>query len=252
MTACDQCDGSGFVPTRNKEGNMEVKECECRRVLKLEKMLERAGLPQRYLTANFDSFVWRDRTMSVQRAYLSAKSYAENFLTDREHGLLLWGTVGTGKTHLAIAITRYVTMELGVRCNFVDFRQLLKRIQATFGTSTATTEEVMKPVLEAELLVLDEIGAARLTDWTFEVVEEVLNRRYNDARATVITTNLPNLPCAAELPADDSRGGYGRIASSVLQPETLGDRIGTRMFSRVQQMCTPIELQGTDYRRQRK
>lgn len=226
---------------------MQVAECECRRVLKLEKMLERAGLPARYHEASFATFEWRERSATIQRAYLHSKAYAENFLTERTQGLLLHGSVGTGKTHLAIAIARHVTLELGVRTLFVDFRQMLKRIQATFNTSTQTTEDVMRPVLESELLVLDEIGAARQTDWTFEIMEEVLNQRYNDARATVMTTNLANLGCAAEQAAEPSRG-YGRAATA-MQMETLGDRIGTRMFSRVQQMCTPMELQGTDYRR---
>jgi DNA replication protein DnaC len=248
MTACDQCDGNGFVTTRTERG-MVTAVCECRRVLKLEKMLERAGLPARYHDASFTSFEWRERSMTIQRAYLHSKTYAENFLSERTQGLLLHGSVGTGKTHLAIAITRYVTLELSVPSLFVDFRQLLKRIQATFSTSTQTTEDVMRPILHAELLVLDEIGAARQTDWTFEIMEEVLNQRYNDARATVMTTNLPNLPCAAEQTAEPSRG-YGR-APNVLQMESLGDRIGTRMFSRVQQMCTPMEMQGTDYRRQK-
>lgn len=248
MTTCEQCEGGWIITTEN--GNTATRECECRRVLKLERMLERAGLPARYLDATFDTYDWRGTPPSIQRAYLDSKTYAENFLTDREQGLLLYGSVGTGKTHLAVSIIRHVTLALSVRTNFVDFRQLLKRLQGTFTTSTQSTEEVMRPVLDAELLVLDEIGAARATDWTFEIVEEVLNHRYNQALATVITTNLPNLPCSSETPAE-GQGGYARAAAQAMRLETLGDRIGARMYSRVQQMCRPIELQGPDHRRSR-
>lgn len=244
MTVCDQCDGSGFVWERQEDRDV-VRECECRRVLKLEHVLKRAGLPERYQQASFDTFDVKV-SASAREAVRQAQHYADEFLMHKDRGLLFHGSVGTGKTHLSIAVLRRLTLDYGVRTAFVDFRDLLKRIQATMRNSAAKREEVLQPILDAEALVLDEIGAARATDWTFEIVEEVLNRRYNDARATILTTNLPNLPCAAER-TDTGGAGYGRMA--LMEVESLGDRIGTRMFSRVQQMCLPVELAGPDFRR---
>lgn len=257
MIQCDQCGGSGWVSTSTAGADgktaQAMKECECRRVVKLEKMLERAGLPRRYQEASFQTFDAGAVDRSIEAAKLMSEKYCEEYLTDSSRGILYVGSVGVGKTHLAIATVRRLTLDYSTRCYFADFRDLLKRLQASFDGGSMTRTEIMRPVMQSDVLVLDELGAARATDWTFEVAEEIINGRYNEARATLFTSNLPNEPPIGETrrlePAGSRYGSISGAAADAMRGESLGDRLGLRMFSRVQQMCRVVQMTGDDYRR---
>jgi DNA replication protein DnaC len=95
------------------------------------------------------------------------------------------------------------------------------------------------PVFDAEVLVIDELGAAKPTDWVWDTVAHILNTRYNDKRTTIITTNY----------ADQPPGGVGNAANRAMREESLGDRIGERMRSRLAEMCVSVEMRGEDFRR---
>ena len=153
-------------------------------------------------------------------------------------GLLFIGTVGVGKTHLAVGIIRQLIADKGVPCLFYDYRELLKEIQNSYNPTVSTTEMgILRPVFEAEVLVLDELGAVKPTEWVWDTVSLVLNTRYNEKRTTIITTNFSDQPAAA---VAGPRGA--------LREETLGDRIGERMRSRLHEMCRKVEMQGDDFR----
>jgi DNA replication protein DnaC len=125
-----------------------------------------------------------------------------------------------------------------VRAFFCDYRELLKRIQESYNPTVASTElQILAPVFEAEVLILDELGAQKPTDWVWDTVALVLNTRYNDKRTTLITTNYPNAPAA-----------LARNADKTIREETLGDRIGERMRSRLSEMCVEVEMRGNDLR----
>ena len=157
---------------------------------------------------------------------------------DRRKGLLLTGDVGVGKTHLAVGILQALILEKGVRGLFCDYRELLKRIQESYNPLVATTElEILAPVFEAEVLILDELGAQKPTDWVWDTVALILNTRYNDKRTTLITTNYPNAPAA-----------LARNADRTIREETLGDRITERMRSRLAEMCVEVQMRGNDMR----
>jgi DNA replication protein DnaC len=159
-------------------------------------------------------------------------------VTTEGRGLLLTGTVGVGKTHLAVGIAQALIFEKGVRAFFCDYRELLKRIQESYNAQVATTElQILAPVFEAEVLILDELGAQKPTDWVWDTVALILNTRYNDKRTTLITTNYPNAPAA-----------LARDAGKANREETLGDRIGERMRSRLAEMCVEVEMRGSDLR----
>ena len=112
--------------------------------------------------------------------------------------MLIIGTIGTGKTHLALGSLRSLIVNRGISCLFYDYRELLKEIQNSYNASVQATEmEVLRPVFEAEVLVLDELGAAKPTEWVWDTVSLILNTRYNDNRTTIITTNFDDQPAAA-------------------------------------------------------
>ena len=109
-------------------------------------------------------------------------------------GLLLIGDIGVGKTHLAVGIIKELILSKGIACLFYDYRELLKQIQNSYNDSVKATElDVLRPVFETEVLVLDELGAVKPTEWVWDTVSLILNTRYNDKRTTIITTNFPDL-----------------------------------------------------------
>jgi DNA replication protein DnaC len=145
-----------------------------------------------------------------------------------------------GKTHLAAGILRRLIQERGVRGLFCDYRELLKSIQNSYNSEVRTTElELLKPVFAAEVLVLDDLGAQKPNEWVWDTVALILNTRYNDKQTTIITTNYPDL----------GAGGGGQTElERAAREQTLGDRIGDRMRSRLAEMCVRVEMTGEDFR----
>jgi DNA replication protein DnaC len=205
-------------------------------------MLGRAHIPRRYEHCILESYdtnlPYSHRTQVSAR--LTAKKFVEGYpLETGGRGLLLTGSIGVGKTHLAVAILQALVTERGATGLFYDYRDLLKQVQNSYNSQVRETElEVLRPVFEAEVLVLDELGASKPTDWVWDTVAHILNTRYNDRRTTIITTNYANA------------GPLGTEASgrTLVREETLGDRIGERMRSRLQEMCVVVEMQGEDFR----
>jgi DNA replication protein DnaC len=145
-----------------------------------------------------------------------------------------------GKTHLAVGVLRRLVQERGVRGLFCDYRELLKSIQNSYNPQVQTTElQLLKPIFAAEVLVLDDLGAQKPNEWVWDTVALILNSRYNDKLTTIITTNYADLPAAA-----GGLSGPERAA----REDTLGDRIGDRMRSRLAEMCVRIEMTGEDFR----
>lgn len=241
------CGGSGNVFTQDSQGNRFVRECSCRAEARIAAKLSRAQLPERYRTTTLDSYDALDKHPSLARGLAVARRWAAEYpIGTAGRGVLLVGPVGVGKTHLAVGMLRQVVLERGAKGVFADFRELLQKIKRTFGDKTLSEAAIVDPLFEADVVVLDELGAVQHTEWTFDAVERIINGRYNDNKSTIITTNLPNAGPGAPPPADFA-AEYGSAARSA-RGETLGDRIGARMHSRLQQMCAVVEMTGEDYR----
>ncbi len=239
---CSICGGSGLRVVQ-ENGRQFAQDCVCRVERRAQRMLGRAHIPRRYEHCSVESyetnFPSSNRTLTA--AHLRAKKFVEGYpLEAAGTGLLLTGSIGVGKTHLAVGILQALVTERGAIGLFYDYRDLLKQIQNSYNSQVRETElEILRPVFEAEVLVLDELGAAKPTDWVWDTVAHILNTRYNDRRTTIITTNYPNLG-----PLE----GLAKEAGKLAREETLGDRIGERMRSRLQEMCVVVEMQGEDFR----
>lgn len=223
-------------------GGRAAEPCECQHARKVFLQQQRAQIPVRYAACTLENFQAQG---DLFLAANTAQRFIEIYPGERDGtGLLFTGSIGVGKTHLATAILRKLVSEKDVAGLFCDYRELLKSITNSYNAHVQITElEVLQPVFEAEVLVLDELGAAKPTEWVWETVAHILNTRYNDKRTTIITTNYPNLP-----PGGTSQGDAGTSARQSLREESLGDRIGERMRSRLQEMCVPVEMHGPDYR----
>ena len=245
---CPICGGTGWQTIeRGKE--REAVRCECRVRDRGERLLAAAHIPARYRHCelfNFQCDPDDKGQKSIRDARFLAGRFVEEYPTDKT-GLLFVGSVGVGKTHLAVGIMKDLIREKGIHCLFCDYRELLKSIQNSYNPSVQATEmEILRPVFDAEVLVLDELGAVRSTEWVFDTVNYVLNSRYNDNKTTIITTNFPDKPeqDKAEIDNLSSRSAADRAA----RRETLGDRIGERMRSRLHEMCKKVEIEGLDFR----
>jgi DNA replication protein DnaC len=242
---CPICEDSGLFLTVQPDGERYAQPCECRLQRQAARLLKRAAIPRRYEHCTLDSYEpdYGQADQSLAAAYMMARNFVSGYpVTTEGRGLLLTGDVGIGKTHLAVGILHALILEKGVRGLFCDYRDLLKRIQESYNPLVATTElQILAPVFEAEVLILDELGAQKPTDWVWDTVALILNTRYNDKRTTLITTNYPNAPAALaqqRMPAP----------SNVMREETLGDRIGERMRSRLAEMCVEVKMRGNDFR----
>ena len=204
--------------------------CDCRTQARTEARLAAARIPKRYEHCELSNFEFDGPCRALAAARLAACKFVEEYPVDNT-GLLLIGSIGVGKTHLAVGIIRELILGKGIPCLFFDYRELLKEIQNSYNASVRTTElEVLRPVFNTEVLVLDELGAVKPTEWVWDTVSLILNTRYNDNRTTIITTNF-----------EDKPPGAGR-------EENLGDRIGERMRSRLHEMCRIVRMEGQDFR----
>jgi DNA replication protein DnaC len=238
---CSICGGSGLRVVQ-ENGRQFAQDCVCRLERRIERMLGRAHIPRRYEHCTLENYEtsFPSSHRSLAAAHLRARKFVESYpLETAGTGLLLTGSIGVGKTHLAVGILQALVAERGATGLFYDYRDLLKQIQNSYNAQVRETElQILAPVFEAEVLVLDELGASKPTDWVWDTVAHILNTRYNDRRTTIITTNYSNAgPLGAETGARAS-----------MREETLGDRIGERMRSRLQEMCVVVEMQGEDFR----
>ena len=223
---CPICNGSGWESADEKG---KVRRCRCLESLRVERLLAAARIPQRYEHCDLESYLPNHESQK------KAKIYVQRFLDKYPQidvGLLFLGTCGVGKTHLAVALLRQVISEKGDGGIFYDFRDLLRETQGSWNSVSQASElEVLRPVLEAKVLVLDELGANKPTEWVRDTIAHIINCRYNDKKITIFTSNYLDTPI---------RQGE----------ETLKDRIGIRLRSRLYEMCREIEIGGVDFRQE--
>jgi len=245
VEVCSLCEGTGWKSVSNGS-ERRVTRCDCRLEARAHALLAAARIPKRYEHCELSNFNAEDTRRHLASARLTAGKFVEEYPLDRI-GLTLVGSIGVGKTHLAVGIIKQLITSRNIACLFYDYRDLLKQIQNSYNDSVKATElEVLRPVFETEVLVLDELGAVKPTEWVWDTVSLILNSRYNDNLTTIITTNFPNLP-ARGLRAHSSIRSR-EAADHAVSEETLGDRIGDRMLSRLHEMCRFVQMHGDDYR----
>jgi DNA replication protein DnaC len=227
---CPICEGTGWK-TVEADGVRRVTRCECWRESLSDRLVADARIPPRYQRCELENFRLYDNH-GLESAVDAARGFSERFpVTDK--GLFFIGPPGIGKTHLAVAVLKRVMRTRAARGLFYDTRDLLRVIRSTYNPLVRTAEmDILRPVMEAELLVLDDLGAEKTSEWVEETLNLIVNSRYSDRRPTIFTSNYEDSP----------------VEDSKAREFTLRERVGFRMYSRLREMCDFLEYDGGDAR----
>ena len=244
---CPQCDGTGWKPIE-VNGIRRVTPCDCQNLERSDHLLKQARIPPRYEHCELASFAIRknpetgQENPSLMMATICAQRFVDEYPSD--FGLLFVGPTGVGKTHLAVAVIRELMIRKGVGCLFYDFHELLKTIRDSYNPGTQSTElAVLQPVLDAEVLLLDELAGSNPSDWVKETLHHIINWRYNYKKVTLITTTLVSRD------APGRRGGRQPSGEEIPDLDYTLNQLGVTLRSRLYEMCKLVEMSSDDFRK---
>lgn len=228
-TQCTKCHDSGWLLVK-VEGREIARPCPCRRDSVQSLKADNANIPLRFLGTELKSY-FPDKANPSQA---KAKKAAEKFIADYpavDSGLLFHGATGVGKTRLLCCIGNQLIKEKEVEVAYIDWNDLAREMRSGEDTSNrdfTTIGQLIQRLARVELLLFDELGASRPSPWVEDNIYYLVNRRYNDNRITLFASNF----------FDKKVGGE----------ETLSERIGNRIRSRLFEMARSVEIMGADYR----
>lgn len=253
MSICEKCSGSGWViVTDEKDGIEKAVRCACRAAMEknIDQLVASSRIDKAYVRMNWSDY--QPENEKQREALRISQRYAETFPNLEDvfascTGLIYTGPCGTGKTHLAVCVLKGV-LEKGYRGLFVDFLELLRNVKDSYDpNSDSSALEVLQPILDTDILVLDDFGSHHITGWVKDTVFDIINYRYRKQKPVIVTTNLP-----LEAPAATSRDsvvGTSDYDRRKIDVRTLEERLGPAVLSRLLESCLVIAIDGQDYRR---
>lgn len=243
---CPECEGRGHVYIEDETGISSMRACVCAGLVHRLKKVGEAGIPGKFVATKLETY--HPIHDSQKFALRQAQDFVKEFGASQQ-GLLFMGRPGLGKTHLAVAVLKMLILDKGADCKFVDFFQLLSDIR--YGYSQDLSEQaIINPYVAAPVLVIDELAKGRNTEWELTMLDQIISSRYNAAdKITLFTTNYSDQPPTPKKDGkNDTHKEYGRGA--VVAEETLQDKVGERIYSRLVEMCRFVKLEGIDYRQE--
>jgi DNA replication protein DnaC len=228
----------------------KVSSCKSPSPVRAVGAINDAKIPGRYLDAdlkNFSNFSGTGRQVSAQLS-----RWIENFVPGKSSGILLTGSVGVGKTFILSAIAKKLALN-GVSVRFADFFQLLNELRESYSGDgkNATT---LKPLHEYDVLIIDELGKGRNSEWEVSIADSLISERYNGNKSIVASTNYSLREGAGDVAQKQidiwSTGSSSANQMNTDQFESLVKRLGPRIYSRLKEMTVFLELSGDDFRRQ--
>ncbi len=226
---CPLCQGTAHLASYDARGYRTLRPCPGASLDRRIERFNQARVPARYAEASLETFIPHQANHGPLLEAIGA--YLARFRPGAR-GYLLVGGVGTGKTHLLVAMLRYMSLEMGVACRYIEFSHLLGELRKLYAENRSEAE-ILEPLVKVPVLAIDELGKGRCNDFELRIVDELITRRYND-------TSLTTLFASNYFPK--------AMQPSGAKADALDDRIGERAESRIYQMCEPMSLIGSDYR----
>jgi len=236
---CPKCGGTGFIIIERADMS-GAGPCDCRAKGRAARLEDRSQIPVLYQKASFDNFLVPGHENPTARrelttVLLAVKQFVREFPNEKRPGLLLIGETGCGKTHLAVAALREIIAK-GFEGLFCNYQTLLNAIKAGYDpASNSSNREAYRTALDSEVLLLDDLGAHRITDWVEDTINSIVTYRCDNRKPLLATTNMP----------DPDAGSVTIQRSGLDKPEyrrTLAEQIGARARSRLFEMCTVIRM----------
>ena len=235
MGVCTRCEGG--VLRKLVDGVWRSGRCRCQKLPDRIQMFNRSGIPARHGEKSIGNFKYlhRDHIKVVTRITMWLDAFAAG---SREQGIVLHGGVGRGKTHLMVGLCKMLMFDHGIPVRFIEFSRLLGQLREGYSAGKSD-DMILAPLIEVPVLAIDELGKGRLSEWEISIIDDIISRRYNAMKPILGTTNY------------DWREPSGKPTPTLMKQEfeqTLGDRIGGRAFSRLQEITMPFLLAGSDFR----
>ena len=228
---CTQCEGNGYLRYVNDNNYEVLGKCPVCSLIRTN--IKRYNLTK--IPSKFSEILMVDTYIPKKVDQQKALKYVKDSFIKHypnEKGFLLMGPSGVGKTHLAIGAVSELTLEKGISCMFKDFFLLLAELRQAYSEGTSENE-ILRPLIDAEVLVIDEMGKGKSNEWEINILDQLISNRYNSSKKTLITTNFPS--------KEFSNSSYEK-------GELLEERIGDRIFSRLNEMCNFIYIEADDFR----